>query len=69
MMKIGAILKLATWPFKKISREVGEEIAEKAQLAARAALAEAPLLDDLLDGKEVTLEAVVSVILRLKPSA
>jgi hypothetical protein len=51
--KIG---KGAAWPFKKIDEEVGEALAEKAMLATRAALAEAPILDDLLDGNTITVQ-------------
>lgn len=43
-------------PLKRIDSEIAEGIAEKAAVGARAALAEAPLLDDLLDGKEVVVE-------------
>lgn len=50
--KIG---KGAEWPFAKVSEEVGEEIAEKAALTMRAALAESPALDDLVDYKPVDI--------------
>lgn len=49
----------ATWPFRKVSKEIGEDLAEKAAIAAASALAEMPILDDLLDGKPV--EIVVTV--------
>lgn len=64
-MDIKKILKVASWPFKKVDEKLGEEIAEKAALATRAALAEAPLLDDLLDGKPVTLH-VAPLMIQLK---
>jgi len=56
--KIG---KGAAWPFRKIDEEVGEALAEKAMLATRAALAEAPILDDLLDGKPVDITITVQM--------
>ena len=55
------ILQRVLWPFRKLSQEVRDEVAEKAALAARVALAEAPLLDDLLDGKEVVVELRVTL--------
>jgi predicted RNase H-related nuclease YkuK (DUF458 family) len=58
-MNIGGFLKKigkgAAWPFNKIDEKIGEELAEKAMLATRAALAEAPILDDLVDGKEIEI--------------
>jgi hypothetical protein len=62
-MNIGSFFsrvgKGAQWPFAKVSQEVGEEIAEQAALTMRAALAEAPVLDALLDGKPVTIKLTV----------
>ena len=56
---ISSLGRGAQWPLRRVKEEVGEEIAEKAALAAKAALAEAPVLDALLDGKPVTVELTI----------
>lgn len=58
-------LKGLLWPFRKLSDEVSEEVAEKAAIGAHAALGEVPMLASLLKGEEITVEIKV----RLKPSA
>ena len=64
-MNIGGFLKRvgkgAAWPFKKIDEEVGEALAQKAALAMAAVLNEAPILDDLLDGKPVDITITVQL--------
>lgn len=64
-MNIGKVFakigKGAAWPFQRLSREVGEEIAEKSALAMRAALAEAPVLDALLDGDPISVTITVQL--------
>lgn len=63
---IGKIGGGAVWPFRRISEEVGEELAEKVSMGVRAGLAEAPILDALFDGREIEAEVKVSVRLRAK---
>lgn len=64
-MNIGGFFKRvgkgAAWPFKKIDEKIGEELAEKASLAMAAVLNEAPVLDDLLDGKPVDIVVTVQM--------
>ena len=64
-MNFGAFLHKiggrVAWPFKRISQEVGEEVFEKGALAMRGALAEAPILDDLLDGKPVDIVMTIQL--------
>lgn len=48
----------------RLDLKLSEEIATKAAIGARAALAEVPLLDDLLDGKPV--ELVMTIQLKRK---
>ena len=48
----------------KLSDAANAEVQEKITLGMKTALAEVPLLDALLDGKEVTLE--ITLKLKLK---
>ncbi len=54
-MDIGKILSKIGKPFATLDDKITQNIAEKATLATRAALAEAPLLDALLDGEPVEI--------------
>lgn len=55
------ILSKLLWPLQKLSQDVAEQVAEKARVATRAALAEAPILDDLFDGKPVDLVMTIQL--------
>ena len=54
-MNINDILKAVLYPIHKLDTETSEFVAEKAAVGTQAALAEVPILADLLRGQEVTL--------------
>jgi hypothetical protein len=60
-------LKYLKWPLVKLSKEIAEEVEEKGAVAMRGALSEAPLLDDLLDGKEVLVTVQCKIRLSSSP--
>lgn len=49
-------LSALKWPFKTLSNDISQQVAEKAAIGAKAALGEAPILEALLAGQEVTLQ-------------
>lgn len=48
-----------------LDKRIADEIRAKSAIAAQAVLAEAPLLDDLLDGKEI--EVTMKIQLKRVP--
>lgn len=54
-------LSALKWPFRKLDEEASRQIGEKAAIGARAALGEAPILDALLKGEEVTLQVKIQM--------
>lgn len=56
--KIGSVF---SWPGRRISQEIAEEVAEKTRVAVRAGLIEldglAPVITDLVAGRKVTLHS------------
>lgn len=66
-MKLSDIGSVLAYPFKRLKKEAVEEIFETGAVAFRGALSEAPMLDDLLDGKEIIMEfGGVSIPIRLR---